>query len=83
MLSPSKFAHYIYYDIAIRYLYTTDSGITPSGFTQFDEKDFDDIRLTTLGKKLFLKIFTEIKGIVNLSWYIHDKKRLTVKHAKC
>ena len=62
MLSPSKFAHYIY-DIAIRYLYTADSGITPSGFTQFDEKDFDDIRLTTLGKILFLKIFTEIKGI--------------------
>ena len=45
-------------------VYPTESGITPSGFTQFDEKDFDDIRLTTLGKKLFLKIFTEIKGIL-------------------
>ena len=43
-----------------------DSGITYSGFLQFDAKDFDDIRLTTLGKKLFLKIFMEVKGINNL-----------------
>ena len=43
-----------------------DSGIT-HGFLQFDAKDFDDIGLTKLGKKLFLKTFTEIKGMINQS----------------
>ena len=43
-----------------------ESGITSSGFLQFDAKDFDDIGLTKLGKKLFLKIFMEVKGINNL-----------------
>jgi hypothetical protein len=47
---------YIYYMI--------ENGITPSGFLHFDAEDFDDIGLTKLGKKLFLKTFLEIKGIV-------------------
>ena len=42
------------------------SGISPSGFLLCDEKDFDDIGLTKIGKKLFLKMFMEVKGIVNL-----------------
>ena len=42
------------------------SGISPSGFLLCDEKDFDDIGLTKIGKKLFLKMFMEVKGIINL-----------------
>ena len=45
-------------------MFPIDSGITPSGFFQCDVEDFDDIGLTKIGKKLFLKIFTEVKGIV-------------------
>ena len=57
-----------------------ESGITSSGFLQFDAKDFDDIGLTKLGKKLFLKIFTELKGNFKSSFYMHGVM-LTVTHA--
>ena len=43
-----------------------DNGITPPGFLLCDVKDFDDIGLTKIGKKLFLKNFKEVKGIVDL-----------------
>ena len=45
---------------------SVDSGISPSGFLLCDEKDFDDIGLTKIGKKLFLKTFMEVKGMINL-----------------
>jgi hypothetical protein len=44
-----------------------ESGITASGFLHFKADDFDDIGLTKLGKRLFLRILTEVKGIVNPS----------------
>ena len=57
-----------------------ESGITPSGFLLFDAKDFDDIGLTKLGKKLFLKIFAEVKGNLKSSLYMHG---ITVIHVNC
>jgi hypothetical protein len=49
-------------------LYYIENGITASGFLLCDTEDFDDIfddiGLTKIGKKLLLKIFTEVKGIV-------------------
>jgi hypothetical protein len=39
-----------------------DNGITPSGFLLCNAEDFDHIRLTIIGKKLFLRTFTEVKG---------------------
>jgi hypothetical protein len=49
------------------YWFPIENGIIPSGFLLCDAEDFDDIGLTKIGKKLLLKIFTEVKGIVNLS----------------
>ena len=48
-------------------MFPIDNGITPSGFLQCDMEDFDDIGLTKIGKKLFLRNFMEVKGIVNQS----------------
>jgi hypothetical protein len=41
-----------------------ENGITSSGFLLCDAEDFDDIRLTIIGKRLFLKALTEAKGII-------------------
>ena len=40
--------------------FPSENGVTPSGFTQFDPEDFDDIRLTKFGKKLILKALAEV-----------------------
>ena len=39
-----------------------ENGVTPSGFTQFDAEDFDDIGLTKFGKKLVLKALAELNS---------------------
>ena len=54
--------------------FPVDSGISPSGFLLYDEKDFDDIGLTKIGKKLFVKIFMEVKGIwlISSQVFMHD-----------
>ena len=37
-----------------------ENGITPSGFTQLDAEDFDDIGLTKFGKKIILKTLAKL-----------------------
>jgi hypothetical protein len=49
------------------YLFPVENGITPSGFLLCDVKDFDDIGLTKIGKKLFLRTLIEVKGIVTVN----------------
>ena len=39
----------------------SENGVTPSGVLQLSAEDFDDMGLTKVGKKLFLKTFSEIK----------------------
>ena len=43
----------------------SESGITPSGVLLLNAEDFDDMGLTKVGKKLFLKTFNEIQGTHN------------------
>ena len=40
----------------------SENGVTPSGVLLLSAEDFDDMGLTKVGKKLFLKTFEEIKG---------------------
>ena len=40
---------------------SSENGVTPSGFTQLDADDFDDLGLTKIGKKLVLKCLAETK----------------------
>ena len=40
----------------------TESGITPSGFTQLGAEDFKDIGLTLFGCKIIQKILKGIKS---------------------
>ena len=44
-------------------LFSSENGVTSSGFIQFDAEDFDDIELTKFGKKLVVKILAEIKTV--------------------
>ena len=37
-----------------------ENGITPSGFTQLDAEDFDNIGLTKFGKKIILKTLAKL-----------------------
>ena len=39
-----------------------DNGVTPPGFSQLDEEDFDDLGLTIIGKKRVLKTLAEVKA---------------------
>ena len=45
------------------YLFPSENGVTPSGFTQFDVEDFEDIGLTKFGKKLVLKALAEVSAL--------------------
>ena len=49
--------------IVIIYDSCSENGVTVSAITQLDAKDFNDIGLTLIGKKVFLKAFSEIKGM--------------------
>ena len=40
-----------------------ENGITPSGFTQLDAEDFNDIGLTKFGKKIVLKTLAEVIAV--------------------
>ena len=58
----SKFSLNAYATVVIMVMgLSSASGVTPSGFTQLDAEDFDDLGLTKIGKKLVLKCLAEIK----------------------
>ena len=42
---------------------SSEIGVTASAITQLDAEDFNGIGLTLIGKKVFLKAFSEIKGM--------------------
>ena len=44
-------------------LIVLENGITPSGFTQLDAEDFNDIGLTKFGKKIVLKTLAEVIAV--------------------
>lgn len=42
-------------------IFPSEKGVTPSGFIQLDARDFDNLGLTPIGKKLVLKTLAEVK----------------------
>ena len=44
-------------------LFFSENGVTAMEFVQSDTKDYDDIELTTFGKRRILNLLAEVKKI--------------------